>query len=167
MRHDPVQSISTFSNAEFAFNIVPITDILVLLLLCLLRDFPIFGRSAERWSCDLDTTFLAPGNCFTIPVDLVDQHSLGITSVALFVSLDCLEEITDFIECFKGNSFHSCVSVHHADMNLRSEFGSGMCFSSDDGSYPMLANTDDFVRDAVRSVLIHEQLLFIERCQDV
>ena len=32
----------------------------------------------------------------------------------------------------------------------------------------MLADTDDFVRDAVRSsVLIHEQLLFIERCQDV
>ena len=31
----------------------------------------------------------------------------------------------------------------------------------------MLADTDDFVRDAVRSVLIHEQLLLIERCQDI
>ena len=83
------------------------------------------------------------------------------------VSFYCFEEISDFIERFKGDSLDSCVAVHHVDMNLRPKFGSGMSFSSDDRSYPMLADTDDLVRDAVRSVLIHEQLLLIERCQDI
>ena len=109
MSHDPVQPISTFPNTEFAFNNVPITDILVLLLLRLLCDFQIFGRPAECRTCDLDAPFFAPGNSFAIPVDLVNQYSFRITSVVISVSLYCFEEIANFIERFKGNPLYSGV----------------------------------------------------------
>ena len=59
------------------------------------------------------------------------------------------------------------VSIHHTDMGFRSEFSPGVCLSPDDGPYPMLTDIDDLVWDTVRSVFIHEQLLFIECCQNV
>lgn len=36
---NPIQSVSPFAGSEFTFNNVPVTDILILLLLCFLCDF--------------------------------------------------------------------------------------------------------------------------------
>ena len=45
VRHDAVESVAALANSKFALDNVSVTDILILLFLCLLRPFRVLYRS--------------------------------------------------------------------------------------------------------------------------
>lgn len=85
MRHDAVEPIAALANSKFALDNVSVTDILILLFLCLLCPFHVLCRSPQGRPSQLDALRLAPGNGLPVSVDFIDKNSLRIAPVFLTV----------------------------------------------------------------------------------
>ena len=155
MRHDAIEPIAALANSKFALDNVSVTDILILLFLCLLRPFHVLCRSSQGRPSQLDALRLAPGNGLPVSVDFINKNSLRIAAMLLTVALYGAEKIGCFVESIKGKSLDFCIAIHHADMQLGSKFCVRMGFPADDWPDPRLADADDTVRYHVDTVFVH------------
>lgn len=85
MRHDAIEPIAALANSKFALDNVSVTDILILLFLCLLCPFHILCRSSQDRLSQLDALGFAPGYGLPVPVDFINENSLWITTMLLTV----------------------------------------------------------------------------------
>ena len=102
MRHDAIEPIAALANSKFALDNVSVTDILILLFLCLLRPFHVLCRSSKGRPSQLDALRLAPGNGLPVPVDFINENPLWIAAMLLTVALYGAEKIGCFVESIKG-----------------------------------------------------------------
>ena len=153
--HDAVEPIAALANSKFALDNVSVTDILILLFLCLLRPFHVLCRSSQGRPSQLDALRLAPGNGLPVSVDFINKNSLRIAAMLLTVALYGAEKIGCFVESIKGKSLDFCIAIHHADMQLGSKFCVRMGFPADDWPNLRLADADDTVRYHVDTVFVH------------
>ena len=167
MGHDAVQSVGALAGSEFAFHDVPVTDILVFLAFGGASLFCVHRGTAQGGAGELNAAFLAPSDGFPVPVNLVRQHPRRIETVAFPVAFHGPEEIAGLVESIEGEPLNPGISVHHADMKLRAEFRVGMRLPTDDRPHPRLTDADDPVRHAAHPVLVHVQLLLVERGERV
>ena len=97
MCHDAIEPIAALANSKFALDNVAITDILILLFLCLLRPFRVLCRSSQGRPGQLDALGFAPGNGLPVPVDFVNKNPLRIATMLLTVALYGAEKIDCFV----------------------------------------------------------------------
>lgn len=95
--HDAIEPIAALANSKFALDNVAITDILILLFLCLLRPFRVLCRSSQGRPGQLDALGFAPGNGLPVPVDFVNKNPLRIATMLLTVALYGAEKIGCFV----------------------------------------------------------------------
>ena len=167
VRHDAVEPIAALANSKFALDNVSVTDILILLFLCLLRPFSVLCRSSQGRPSQLDALRLAPGNGLPVSVDFVNKNSLRIAPVFLTVAFYGAEKIGCFVESIKGKPLDFGIAIYYADMQLGSKFCVRMGFPTDDWPDPGLADADDTVRYRVDTVFVHVQLLLVQRCDGI
>lgn len=74
-----------------------------------------------------------------------------------------LEEIVGLVESVEGKPLNPGITVHHADVKLRTKFRVGVRLAPDNRLHPWLTDSDDPIRHAVSPVLMHLQLLLVER----
>ena len=154
VRHNAIEPIAALANSKFALDNVSVTDILILLFLRLLRPFRILCRPSQGRPGQLDALRFAPGNGLPVPVNFVNENPLRIAAVLLTVALYGTEKISCFVVGIKGKSFDFGVSIHHADVQLGSEFCVRMGFPADDWPDPRLADADDTVRYHMDTVFV-------------
>ena len=155
MRHDAIEPIAALANSKFALVNVSVTDILILLFLCLLRPFRVLCRSSQGRPSQLDALRLAPGNGLPVPVDFIHKNPLWIVAMFLTVALYGAEKIGGFVESIKGKPLNFGIAIHHADMQLGSKFCVRMGFPANDWPDPGLADADDTVRYHMDTVFVH------------
>lgn len=83
------------------------------------------------------------------------------------IAFRSLEEIVGLVESIKGEPLNPGITVHHADVKLRAEFCIGVRLAPDDRPHPRLTDADDPVRHTMNPVLMHVQLLLVERGERV
>ena len=111
MRHDAIEPIAALANSKFALDNVSVTDILILLFLCLLRPFHVLCRSSQGRPSQLDALRLAPGNGLPVSVDFINENPLWITAMSLTVALYGTEKIGCFVESIKGKSLDCGIAI--------------------------------------------------------
>ena len=92
VRHDAIEPIAALANSKFALDNVSVTDILILLFLCLLRPFRVLCRPSQGRPSQLDALRLAPGNGLPVPVDFINKNPLRIAAVLLTVASTALKK---------------------------------------------------------------------------
>lgn len=97
VRHDAIEPIAALANSKFALDNVSVTNILILLFLCLLCPFRVLCRSSQGWPRQLDALRLAPGNGLPVPVDFINENPLWIAAMFLTVVLYGTEKIGCFV----------------------------------------------------------------------
>ena len=167
MSHNAVQSIGALTGTEFAFYHVTVTDVLIRLPTGGFRHLRVLLGTAQNRSGELNATLLAPGDGFPVAVNLVCQHPRRVASVVFPVAFHSPEEIGGFVESIEGKPLNPGITVHHADVKLRAEFRVGVCLAPDDRPHPRLTDADDSIRHAVYPMLMHVQLLLVERGERV
>lgn len=78
-------------------------------------------------------------------------------------SLPPPQKVRGLVEDIKGKPFYFGVTVHHADVELGAEFCVCMGFAPHNGPDPRLGQADDTIFHAVGTILVHVELLLIER----
>lgn len=104
---------------------------------------------------------LAIVEILTVSIDLVRQDTAGIMPFPLPEPFCHLLKIPCLVVGVKGETFQPCPPIYNTDVQLRAKLHRLTGFSPYNGSDEGLAHTDDSVRHAMGTVIMHILLLLI------